>query len=221
MSLFATAAKKASATPAPKSKKKSTAWLVGSEKQQQVSKALSVLVELNSQKKAIEAKMDLPKRVITQYAQDQYVEMYADVGVPPESPMQVVNEEGCKVTYVVQDRSSGYKVKEEQIEALAQLLGEDVASGMVCTETTFAFKREATTNPEMMAVIEKHLEKAVKELVKLGLAEDVLDVLEPETKTTFKPGILDRLGMIVGKDSVKLKGVLQTLGSAAVRYVKC
>ena len=81
MSLFATAAKKASATPAPKSKKKSTAWLVGSEKQQQVSKALSVLVELNSQKKAIEAKMDLPKRVITQYAQDQYVEMYADVGV--------------------------------------------------------------------------------------------------------------------------------------------
>lgn len=221
MSLFATAAaKKASATPVVKSKKKATAWLVGSSAAQQVSQALSLLVELNNQKKALEAKMDLPKRVVSQYAQEKFVDSVAELGVLPETPMQVMNEDGCKATYVVQDRSGGYKVKPEQVEMLGALLGEDAAADLVCTETSFAFKREATTNPEMMAVIEKHLDKAVKELVKLGLAEDVLDVLEPETHVTFRPGILDRLGMICGRDSGKLKGVLQALGSAAVRYVK-
>ena len=221
MSLFAqAAASKAATTTAPKSKKKATRWEVGNKDHEQLNKALDQLVELNNQKKALEAKMDIPKRLLSQYAQQKYIDAYADTGVPPETPMQIVNENGAKATYVVQDRSSNYKVKEEQIDALTQMLGEDGAADMICTKTTYAFTEEAMTNPEVMQIIEKHLGAAVEELVGKGLANDVLDVLDPQTRTTFKPGVLGRLGLISGRNTTKLGQVLKALGGAAVRYIK-
>jgi hypothetical protein len=222
MSLFANAAaakKEVKKVKTPK--KKATIWSVGDKDGDKIAKAVGDLVDLNAQKKAVEAKMDIPKRMIAKHAEDCYVEAYADLGVPPETPMQVQNQDGAKVTYVVQDRSSQYGVKDEQVEALTQILGEDGAQDLLCSETTFAFQRSATTNPEIMGVIEKHLGNAVEELVEAGLVEGILDVIDPKEKMAFKPGTMDRLGMICGKNTSKIRKVLQALGSAAVRYIKC
>jgi hypothetical protein len=223
MSLFqkaAEASSKKSSKTASKSKK-STTWLVGAaESDRNVSKAVKVLNELNADKKAIDAKMKVHKTIVQKHARGQFFDTFAANGVFPETPMLVQNEDGEKVTFVVQDRSSQYRCKQEQLEMLIELLGPDAARGMVIEETTFSFHREALVRPEVKSVIEKHLEAAISELMGEGHIESFEDVLDVEQKTAFKPGTLQRLAAICGNDSVKMRRTFEALGSSATNFIK-
>ena len=222
MSLFTKAkeANSAKQSSSVKKPKKSTTWIVGDgESQSKVSKAVGELRKLNAEKKAVDAKMEVFKTVCKTYAREQFFSTYADNGVYPETPMKVQNSEGESVTYVVQDRSTQYPAKPEQVEMLQRILGEDGASEMVGTETTFAFQRSAMMNPELMPILERHLEAAIAEASESGLIEGFEDVLEVTERTAFKPGTLQRLAMICGSDSVKMRQVMDAMSSAAPNYI--
>ena len=213
----ATAEKKTTAKKA----KKSTTWLVGeSESDKKVANSVSELNELNAKKKAIDAKMSVHKTNVLMHARSSFFSSYADMGVFPETPMLVQNEKGQKCTFVVQDRSAQYQCKQEQLETLIQILGEDAARGMVAEETTFAFQRSAMMNEATQAVIEKHLSAAIAELTEAGAIEGFEDVLDVSQKSAFKPGTLQRLSVICGNDTVKMKQVMDAMGSSAVNYIK-
>lgn len=220
MGLFAKAASKvASEQPA---KKKGVAWLVGDPMGDQVAKSVKELVRLDAEAKAIEAKMGVHKTVVKKYAEDRYVGDYAENGVSPDTPMYVQNGDGEKVTYVVQDRSGQYGVKPEQIDALNQLLGPDAAAGLLFEESRFSFNRLVMAIPGVQAAVEKALESAIEEMVGSGVlsqqqSEELLDV---DQKTAFKPGTLDRLAVIVGRDTGRIKQFLEIMGSSATRYVR-
>jgi hypothetical protein len=225
MALFQKAVAKQESAKASAPKKKSTVWLV--EKDSAESEAVSQLVELTGQSKAIEARMGVFKSAVKSFGEESYVRDFAFTGVSPETPMVVQNEKGEKVTFVVQDRSAQYDVKLEQQEALASLLGEDRAKELLFTEVTFGFNRDVLALPGVQEVIEAALERAVKKLMDDSAGKPLLTpeqaelLLDVKQKTAFKPGTLERLSLICGKDVVKIQGMLEIMGSSATRYVKC
>jgi hypothetical protein len=202
--------------------KKSTLWMAGATDQgKAVADALHHLTELDAQRKAIEAKMGIHKSIVSKFANENFVRDYADTSVFPETPMVVQNGDGEKVTFVVQDRSGQSAVKDEQKEALTQILGEDRALDLLVEETTFSFTREVLLKEGVMPILEKHLEAAIKDLTKKGLISEDEQLLDVEQAAHFRPGTIERLGLICGKDSVKMREVIEAMGSACVRYIKC
>ena len=205
-------------------KAKGVAWLAGDPAGDAVAKSVHELVRLSADAKAIEAKMGIHKTVVKRFAEDRYVSEYATNGSSPDTPMVVQNSDGEKVTYVVQDRSGQYGVKEEQKAALASLLGPDAVESLLFDEVHFGFNREIMAIPGVQEAIEKALEAAIKKLTsgaKPVLTESQAEALiEADQKTAFKPGTLDRLTVIVGQDSGRIKQFLEIMGSSATRYVK-
>lgn len=220
--LFAKAAQKAKDT-VKESKKKATAWLVGNSETEAVSKAIKELVNLESQKKTVEAKMTVIKSQVKRYGDEMFVRDYVSRGCMPETPMFIQNGDGDKVTYVAQDRGAQYGVKPDQVEALQELLGEDATAGLLYEETSFGFNREILALPGVLEVIEAALSGAISGMQNMGMldgdqAESLLDV---STKTTFKPGTLDQLTGICGKNTSRVRQFLDIAGSSFTRYVKC
>lgn len=219
--LFAKTKEKAAKTAAAP-KKKATTWTVGDPNGDVVGKSIKELVKIDADMKALEAKAGIHKQVVQNYAHKQFVGSFADAGVLPDTPMRVTNSDGDTVTYVVQDRSGQYQVKDAQIEALNDILGADVVPGLVYTETTFSFNRDVMAIPGVSEVVERALEAAIKKLIKdevvsEQVAENLLSVNE---KTAFKSGILERAALLTGNDVTRLDAMLDALGSSCCRYVK-
>lgn len=220
MGLFAKAAGKKSA--APKTTKKSTTWAVGDPEGDKVGKAVKELVRISGEMKALESKKSLHAQVVAKHAGTSFIRDFADNGVMPETPMKVVNADGDSVTYVVQDRGSQYALKDEQIEALEDVLGVDVVEGLVYNETTIKFNRDVMALPGVSEAIEAALEKAVVVMLKKGtLSEEQADELvEADVKRALKPGTLARAATLVGNDQTRLAAFIDAMGSGCTRYVK-
>lgn len=217
MSVFGKAKSKVVEKPVTK---KGTSWVVSSE--QDVSAAVTTLVQLEAESKAIEAKMGLAKTLVKKYAGDKFIAQFATEGVKPATPMTIQNSDGHSVTYVVQDRGSQYDVKEEQKEALAAILGPDAVDPLLYDETTFSFSRVLLMDDRVMSVIDDALTAAKKKLVKTGVIteEQGDELIVAKTKVSFRPNTLDRLAEICGRDTVKMDEFLDAAGSSFTRYVK-
>ena len=220
MSLFTKVAAKK--VDAPKAKTKGTPWLAGDPNGDAVAKSVKALVALDSEVKAIEAKMGLHKTVVKKYAEDRYVRDFASKGVNPETPLYVQTSDGEKVTFIVQDRSGQYGVRAEQKDAVIDLVGEDAASGLLYEEAKFGFNRDLLAIEGVKDVIGAALETALQQLLDSNLlsSEQAEQLLEVDTKTAFKPGTLDRMALIVGRDTTRMKQLLEIMGSSATRYIK-
>lgn len=209
--------KKTSAKP-----KKSTTWSVGDPDGDKVAKSLKELCQINADMKALEAKKNIHAKIVAQCADSNFVNDFCELGVLPDTPMKVVNGNGDAVTYVVQDRGGQYNLKDEQIEALNQILGEDAVQDLLYTQHTIKFSRTVMALPGVTEEIDKALTSAVKRMVKNGvLDEDTADELvDVDEKTAFKPGTLDRAATLVGRDKTRLRAFLDAMGSSCCRYVK-
>lgn len=218
MSVFAKAAAKKETQSATKPKKQTT-WVVGGD--DNVSKAIHELVGLAAQAKAIEAKSKIFKTVVLNHAKDRYYTQYANLGVHPETPMKIQNQDGESATFVVQERSQ-YGVKDESVDALTQILGEEGAKELIYEETVFGFNREILAIPGVMEVLGSHIEAAMGDLVESGVLDEEKAglLLDAETKRSFRPGVLQRLGIIAGKSAQRIRQICDSMGSSCVQYVK-
>jgi hypothetical protein len=217
-----TKAKKAADTTAKKVKK-STVWqCVNARNAEALETAIHEVVVLQADLKAIQAKQNVHKTVVKRHAEDQFVEAFAETGVQPESPMQVQNSDGEKLTYVVQDRAAKSKVKDEQFEALQRLFGEDKANELLYEQTTFSFNPTLLAKDGVMAAVEAALVGAFEGMVESGLLteEQTEDFLDCDQFRAFKPGTVAQLVQICGKDTQKIRELLDVMGSACVRYIK-
>ena len=222
MSIFAKAAAKQQNSEGTTKQKKQTTWSVGDGDSAKIAESIHELNVLNAQAKAIDAKMGIHKKFVLTHAKAKFCEAVASTGVLPDSPMKVQNHDGESVTFVVQERHQ-YPVKDESVEALGQLLGEDGLSEILYDETVFGFNREILARKGVMEILSKHLERAVKELVKSETldAEDAECLLDAQVKRSFRPGILQRLGIIAGKNAAKVRQICDSMGSTFVSYIKC
>ena len=222
MGLFAKAAQKNKTATASKPKSGRT-WVVGTdEEKKKVADAVGELVKISSEMKALKSKENIFKGVVSKYAEDCFISDFADVGVRPDTPMKVANSEGSSVSYVVQDRGGQYNLKDDQIEALSEILGPDAAQDLLYTETTIQFSRHIMAIPGVADEVERALESAVKRLMKAEvLTGDAADeLIEVNQKTAFKPGTLDRAATLVGQNKTRLKQFIKAMGSSCCRYVK-
>lgn len=219
--LFAKTKEKSKETPTAR-KQKGSAWSVGDPNAEAIAKAVKQLVALEAEKKTVEAKMNIFKTQVKRYAEESFVRDYVALGCCPDSPMTVQNSDGEKVTFVVQDRGSQYGIKDDQKEALVDLLGENAAEDLLYEETSFGFSREVLSLPGVQEVIEKHLVNAMEELQKSNVLseEQVGELLTVKNTVTLKPNTLQRLTSICGKDVTRVKQFLEIVGSSITRYIK-
>lgn len=220
MGLFARAAERQK--PASRSKSSGTCWVVGDNETVAVSESIHALTELAATKKTVEAQESIHKAVVLRHAKKLHVDAFCQQGVPPETPMSIQNSDGEKVTFVVSDRSGQYDVKPEQMEVLESVLGEDRVSDLLYTETTIGFNRDIMAIDGVSAAIEKALETVMMKLLKNGTLnpEQADELISVNTKTAFKPGTLQRAGIITGRDKVTLSAFLDAMGSSCIRFIK-
>lgn len=225
--LFAKTKAKNAETSTVGSKKKSTVWLVGlAEESKLVAESVHELNKLQKESKSVEAKMAIHKQVVKKHAERNYINDYAANGISPDTPMTVQNQDGEKCTYVVQDRSGQYAIKPDQCDALRELLGADATENLLYEETAYSFNRDVMAIPGVMEVVEKALESAVKKLTDTKDGKSILTpdqaelLLGAESKQALRPGTLDRLSLICGRDSTRITQFLEIIGSNVTRYVK-
>jgi len=226
---FAKAAGKVQAA-APARKKKETQWRVGAgEQERAIAEAISAMIEIAGQRKALETREGLFKGRLKAYAEELYVRDFAAVGVEPERPMNLVNDKGESVTFVVQDRSQGYKVSDETVDALTDLLGPGAVAELLYESVEFGFDAAVMAGPAMdgsgrlvQDVMGEELGKLLERLQLEGvLSEAQVDgLLAAKQVRTYRPGVMQRLPEICGRSVSRISDFLAAVGGACVRYIK-
>lgn len=221
MGMFTKATEKAKVSVKTTASKKNTTWVVGDPEGDKVGRAVHELVDIDTKVKALLGQKALHETVVMDLAQRQFVQHIAEVGVLPETPNYVQNSMGEKVTFVSQDRSTQYKVKPEQKEALVALLGEDVAEDLIFQETKFKFNTAALAKPGVAKAVERALETVDRRLRKEGKLADDDVLVDADVKEAFKPGTLGRVGVICGKDATLIRSFLDAMCSSWTKFIKC
>jgi len=219
--MFTKATEKAKVSVKTTASKKNTTWVVGDPEGDKVGRAVHELVDIDTKVKALLGQKALHETVVMDLAQRQFVQHIAEVGVLPETPNYVQNSMGEKVTFVSQDRSTQYKVKPEQKEALVALLGEDVAEDLIFQETKFKFNTAALAKPGVAKAVERALETVDRRLRKEGKLADDDVLVDADVKEAFKPGTLGRVGVICGKDATLIRSFLDAMCSSWTKFIKC
>ncbi len=211
------AAKKKDQRAESPTKKKETVWHAPSP---EIAEAISELKEISAEEKALKARAEVHKTTVKQFAEGRFYEDYADLGVPPETPMKVQNDAGQQVTFVVQDRSAQYGCKDSQKEAMELLLGPEGVEEVVFEETRFGLSRDVLAREGALEIVDKALESATRALRKAGVLGDDEELIDADVVQAFKPGCLKRVAELCGRDTARMRQFVEAMGSSAVRYVK-
>lgn len=215
--LFAKARKNAAAAQAV-SKSDEVVWVADGD----VGNSVREIVELDRKISSIGAQLDTHKSVVKRFANEMFSRECAALGFVPDAPYRVRVDGGEQVTFVVQDRSGQYPVKDDQERGLENLVGVDVADDLIYDEVSYSFNREIMAIPGVAPMVERALEVAIKKLIMDGvLIQEQADMLvEAKSKRSFIPRILDSMTRIVGCDSGRILKFLDVMGSSITRYVK-
>jgi hypothetical protein len=216
--LFAKAVKK---TEGPKVKNKGSNWTVGSN-DGDIANSIKELSLIAGEMKTLDVRKKLHSKVVLNHANKNFIRDFATNGVLPETPMRLSNQDGDQVTYVVQDRSSQYELSEAQLDALAEILGEDSAQDVVYREQVYGFNREVMAVPGVQEAIENALTAAIDQLISDGVLTDELadQLVDGKERLALKPGTVSMAAKIVGNDQTRLAAFFEAIGSCATRYVK-
>ena len=220
-------ARAAANAPAVKtSRKQNAVWQLNDPS---LGQAVIDLIRYQGERKAIETKENIQKGRLKSYAEDRYAESFAMNGVEPDGTMMLSNEDGQTVTFVVQDRSAGYAIKDDVLEAVEQVLGPDGAAAIIYEQTVFGFdtvvmsqKTKDDTGREVQEVLGERLMALLDDMRVEGILdqEQVDALLTAKNIRAFRPGTLPQLAEIAGRNIPRLKLLLQAMGGAIVRYIK-
>jgi hypothetical protein len=229
--LFANAAKAAASAP-----KKTSGTVIALPKEldtegkligdsKLLNEAVSNAIEAAAEEKTAKTKGTLAKTKLMGFAQQEVVKLYAKLGVPPTTPVSVVNHNGESVTYVMADKSQQNPISPEQIAMLRELLGDEGAAQVVDERTTFFF--DNATMGEKAANDEKTVFDIVCEHVNATIATDPrlsdeqkANLLKSTVKSFLKPNTLNRIAELCGSNAAKIGQFYEAAGTACVRSIK-
>lgn len=213
----------AAVTPTAKGNPKATNWVVNGDNTElaEIETAISEIVDTQGELETLKNRNKLAANTIQKFAERRYIETYAGIGVPPETPMTVTNSKGQKVTFVVQDRSGQHAVKEGQVQDLIDLLGEDEANKQLVRRDMFSFDPSVLTESNFEAVTEAISDTLSKLVEKGKLTQEQMDnMIAVKSVTKFTPGIADRIGIICHNNVPQMHRLIEVLDAALTRYVK-
>lgn len=233
--LFARAAEKS--TTQPKKKKKGTVLVLPKDLNDEgelqgesklLNEAVTIAITAKAEVDAAKGRLGAAMGALSDHTEEAWCAVYAEGSVQPDTPVVIQNHKGESLTFVVQDKSGQNAVDHHQVELLEVLLGKEVATGLIETRETYGF------NPATM----KQLANGVK--AKGGTVQDVIfeivsnavtrsnqlsdeqkaEIFTHSAKTYVKGNTLPRLAELCGSNVGKIKGFLEAVGSAIVRYLK-
>lgn len=205
---------RASASAAASSKKPSgTTWKL----EPRHNDSVQLLVDLKSQIKALEAQVKPLAAELTNVASQLYCEHVMSSGMSPETPVKLSTSKN--VLTFVQQRRSG-KVTDADVDVMRDVVGDDVLD-LVYEETSISFNPTILNKEGVFRIVEKHLDAAVRQMLKEGVAtsEEVDELMHAETMRTWVPDVQNR-GARLCDNADKLGEFYDALGSSCVRYVK-
>jgi hypothetical protein len=230
--LFANAAKKAATAP---KKEKGTVIQLPKEldtdgkligESALLNNAVTAAIEAKAEEKAAANKGALAKTKLKNFAQAEIVKLYAKLGVPPATPVSVMNHNGEAVTYVMADKSQQNPISAEQVELFKSILGEDGAAKVVNDKTTFYFD-VATMGEQAGNAPDKTVFEIVCELVSTALANESrlsadqkASLIQSTVKTYLQPNTLDRIAELCGADAARIGQFYDAAGTACVRSIQ-
>lgn len=155
---------------------------------------------------------------------------YAQDGTQPATPVTVLNHLGESLGFVIQDKSQQNAVSDDQVEALGLCLGEEVAASLVDVRDVYSFDsdtmKQAAGGPKakdgetVQDVVFAIVSEALLGSPKLS-DDQKAGLIASESKTYLKRNTLARLGELCGGNVGKILAVVESAGSAFVRYLKC
>lgn len=191
--------------------------------------AIADFLEAEEERKSATNRGNAAKLVLSEYVLDQYCQMFAAGGIPPATPINVVNYRGESLTYVVQDRSGQYSLDEGQLAILEASLGPDTVTMMTHEKATFSFSPEIMAQPAagtdaeqgetVQDVVAAIVSAAISRSSKLS-QEQKDAVIAAKGGTYLKPTAFDRLAEFCGQSSGTIKTVIKGLGSVITRYFR-
>lgn len=191
-----------------------------------LNKAVSNAIEAKAEEDAAKTKGTIAKNAIVGFAQNEVVKLYAKLGVPPATPVSVVNHNGESVTYVMADKSQQNAIGAEQVSLLETILGADAAAKIISKRTIVSFNFE-TMGQQAANATDKTVFDIVAEIVSKALMADPrLSTEQKESlivsaeKTYLQVGTLQRIAELCGSDAGKIGQFYEAIGSACVRSLK-
>jgi hypothetical protein len=159
------------------------------------------------------------------YAQAEVVKLYAKLGVPPATPVSIVNHNSQAVTFIMADKSQQNPISPEQVALFKELLGDDGATKVIDERTTFSFD-PATMSEKAANDTDKTVFDVVCELVSTALTNDprLSDeqkgaLIKSNVKTYLQPNTLDRIAELCGADAARIGKFYDAAGTACVRSI--
>jgi hypothetical protein len=188
--------------------------------------AVTNAIAADAEAKAATTKLNLAKQRLLSHAQQRVVELYAQAGVLPPTPVSVVNHNGESVTYVMADKSQQNPISKEQVELFKELLGDDGANSVIHEKTTFFFDvatmEEKAANAEdktVFDIVVEAINKVMAAEPRLS-EEQKASLIKSTCKTYLKENTLSRIATICGADSARIAQFYDAAGTACVRSIK-
>jgi hypothetical protein len=188
--------------------------------------AVTNAITADAESKAALTKLNLAKQRLLTYAQQRVVELYAQAGVLPPTPVSVVNHNGESVTYVMADKSQQNPIGKEQVALFKELLGDDGANSVIQEKTLFFFDFATMDQPAANAK-DKTVFEIVQEAINSVMAtetrlseEQKANLIQSTCKTYLKENTLSRIATICGADSARIAQFYDAAGTACVRSIK-
>lgn len=188
-------------------------------------KAVTDLIKGAAEYSAAKNKMNVAKGTLGRFAHPEISRRIAGTGTVPPGPIKFVDHKGQQVTYVIQDKSGQYPLKDDQIEELRELLGDEKADEVMETQEVYAFDNKVMDEPledgegTVSDVIFEIVSRAISRNTRL--TDDQKErLIRQDEKTKLIPRFPETAAMHCGKDAARIEDAFDILSSQVVRYLK-
>jgi len=171
------------------------------------------LIGIEKQKEAA-GKIATAKGVINPVAIKLYTEQWCERNGQPVSPIEIIADSGSAVNLIVQNKADSSKWSEADHLKLVELVGEDEATDMIRTETTFGFNSEILKEEGVVA-------KLVDAINKSGLTQKQMhELVNKEEILRIRHDSITGLAKKVENNPDQLAVLLDVLSPVLTIYIK-
>lgn len=194
-----------------------------------MNEAVTVAIKAKREQDAAKGRLGAALGCVHDHVVEAWCGHYAQNGTQPTTPVTVLNHLGESLGFVIQDKSQQNAISDDQIEGIGLCLGEEVAASLVDTRDVYSFANDvmkqaaggskAKDGESVQDVVFAIVSEALMESPKLS-DEQKAGLIESESKTFLRKNTLARLGELCGANVGKIQAVVESAGSAFVRYLK-
>lgn len=169
--------------------------------------------ELAIQIKSANAQKGAAEEDLLPIAVELLASAWSSTGTRPPGPVTIVNRDGQRVTLNLSDRTAGYRLSDEHLAQLAELLGASAIKPLLQEEDVYELSHDVLQEPGVKAAISKAIRTA--DLT----TEQRARLLTHSRVTKFKGKCLEDLAKLA-ETPAKIVQVLTILRAAATRNLQ-